>query len=152
MDLNIRRASFEDIEFLFALHRETMREYVDQIWGWREDEQREMFKRGFRPGEIRIIQSEGEDIGVVWTEKSADAVELKRIEIRPECQRRGIGSAVLKRVTSEARGNGLSLRLRVLKINPAHQLYERLGFQRTGESEHHYNYELAERPAEQEAQ
>ena len=35
----LRPASAHDRDFLFDLHRATMKEYVDATWGWNDDEQ-----------------------------------------------------------------------------------------------------------------
>jgi ribosomal protein S18 acetylase RimI-like enzyme len=44
------------------------------------------------------------------------------------CQRRGLGAELLKRLFVEAKESHLPIRLRVLAVNPAKALYERLGF------------------------
>lgn len=56
----------------------------------------------------------------------------------PAYQRRGIGAAILRDVIAEARAGGHAVALRVLKVNPARRLYERLGFAVVGESDTHY--------------
>ena len=45
-----------------------------------------------------------------------------------EYQRRGIGSKLVERLLAEARSARLPLRLRVLRVNPAFRLYQRMGF------------------------
>jgi GNAT superfamily N-acetyltransferase len=50
-------------------------------------------------------------------------------------QRRGIGTEVVKRLIAEANSLNLAVRLNVVRINPARRLYERLGFQVTGEDD-----------------
>jgi ribosomal protein S18 acetylase RimI-like enzyme len=48
------------------------------------------------------------------------------------------GTAVMRRVLAEAASRGLPVTLQVLKANEgARRLYERLGFQVTGQVEHH---------------
>jgi len=51
-----------------------------------------------------------------------------QLYIAKEFQRRGFGTRLLKRLLEEARGSNLPIRLRVLAVNPAKALYERLGF------------------------
>jgi ribosomal protein S18 acetylase RimI-like enzyme len=64
---------------------------------------------------------------------------LATIEIAPEWQRQGIGSAVIRNLQAEADSKGLPLRLQVLKANTsARRLYQRLGFQAAGETETHH--------------
>jgi ribosomal protein S18 acetylase RimI-like enzyme len=50
-------------------------------------------------------------------------------------QRRGIGTEVMKRLIGEAARVDQTMRLHVVKINPALRLYERLGFQVIGEDD-----------------
>jgi ribosomal protein S18 acetylase RimI-like enzyme len=61
------------------------------------------------------------------------------IELLPELQGRGIGSAVVRDLQAAAKTAGLPLRLQVLMTNPAAQrLYERLGFQVTDATATHH--------------
>ena len=50
-------------------------------------------------------------------------------------QRCGIGTELMKSLIEEAKNAGQSVRLNVVKINPARRLYERLGFRITHEDE-----------------
>ena len=63
---------------------------------------------------------------------------MRTIEILPEYQNRGVGSAVIRDVLAQAQAEGLPVGLQVLKVNPARRLYERLGFNVVGETATHY--------------
>jgi ribosomal protein S18 acetylase RimI-like enzyme len=63
--------------------------------------------------------------------------------VRPQDQRRGVGTHLIALVVERARTAGKPVRLGVVKINPARRLYERAGFRLT--SEDHYKYYM-ERP------
>jgi ribosomal protein S18 acetylase RimI-like enzyme len=65
-------------------------------------------------------------------------VLLKFIEVLPEYQNQGIGTAVIKSVLEQAHHTGRPVGLQVLKVNPARSLYERLGFLTTGQTATHY--------------
>jgi len=56
-------------------------------------------------------------------------------------QHRGIASAVLKSLISEAESAGLPLRLSVWHSNPALGLYQRLGFRETARRATHLELE-----------
>ena len=60
------------------------------------------------------------------------------IEISPDYQRRGIGTILMHDLLRKAAARGISVTLQVLKVNPARVLYERLGFELTGETGTHY--------------
>jgi len=62
---------------------------------------------------------------------------ISSIELLPECQNRGIGTHLIKTVIQDAEAKGKRVALQVLKVNPARQLYERLGFVMTGETATH---------------
>lgn len=51
----LRPATAEDYDFLFALHRAAMREYIEPIWGWHEEWQEEYFRKKFDPHERQSI-------------------------------------------------------------------------------------------------
>jgi ribosomal protein S18 acetylase RimI-like enzyme len=65
-------------------------------------------------------------------------VLLKFIEVLPDYQNQGIGTAVIKSVLEEVHHTGQPVGLQVLKVNPARSLYERLGFLTTGQTATHY--------------
>ncbi len=136
--LKLRPATLEDTEFLFHLLKATMREYVDQTWGWDEEWQQAYFQMRFDPTKNQIIVLDDQDIGVMSTEKRENEIFLSSIYILPEYQGQGIGTQLLKSLLAEAFGEGLPVTLRVLKVNPARRLYERLGFSVIRETETHY--------------
>ena len=51
-----------------------------------------------------------------------------RIEVHPDSQNQGIGTAVLRQVLHEAGQADKAVSLHVFEINPARGFYERLGF------------------------
>ena len=82
---------------------------------------------------------------VAWTLRPATAASSRNDQLSCssydslsflEWQGRGIGSAVVQMLVERAHEHGSALALDVFKSNPrAAQLYESLGFVRTGESE-----------------
>ena len=61
MEISLRPASEEDREFLYALHRCTMREVIEKTWGWDETWQLQDFERRFREYVVSVI-----DATVTW--------------------------------------------------------------------------------------
>jgi ribosomal protein S18 acetylase RimI-like enzyme len=55
-------------------------------------------------------------------------LNLDSIYLAPQQQRRGVGTILIQRLIAEADRSGMLVRLSTAKINPARQLYERLGF------------------------
>ncbi len=115
-----------------------MRRQVEKVWGWDEKEQVAFFDKRFEPEGWRIIQVGRKDIGVLIVEEEPDHIYLAEIQIRPEWQSRGIGSAIIRSLMQEAESSGRSLTLRVLHVNErARALYERLGFRPFKQTETH---------------
>lgn len=136
MNITLRQATTADYDFLYDLHRQAMRPYVDATWGWVEAWQEEYFRKKFDPAPRQIIQVAGQDIGVLVYEDKPDHRYLALLELLPAYQGRGIGTAVVKDLLQWADDHQMRLLLHVLKTNPrARQLYQRLGFVICGEEE-----------------
>lgn len=106
-----------------------MRKHVLATFGaWNEDEARRNIAESIAAGYTQIIELGDAPVGIHAVERAPDHIQLWRIFILPEYQRRGIGSELIERLLIEARGAALPLRLRVLRVNPAFKLYERMGF------------------------
>jgi ribosomal protein S18 acetylase RimI-like enzyme len=136
----LRPATVEDFEFLYDLHKVTLREYVHATWGWDEAFQRDFFTKKFLEPPVSIVIVDEQDNGTVTIVSSASDECLAGIELHPRVQRRGIGAAVVRDVVERARARGVPATLRVLKVNVgARRLYQRLGFVVVGESETHYD-------------
>ena len=127
-DLRRRPARDEDFEFLFELTREALGPYVEEIWGWRDDEQRAIQRRFYERGGVEILDEDGVAIGCVAVRRECDHVFLDRIAFLPRAQNRGLGTELVREVMEEAAALGLPVRLSVLSNNPARSLYARLGF------------------------
>ena len=138
MRIGLRPGTLEDREYLWWLHRETMQDDVDKTWGWDEAFQRGQFDENFDPLRLLIIQRGSEPIGYISVRRPGDEIFLAAIEIAPARQNQGIASQLIKELLDEADRSHLPVKLSVLKINPARRLYERLGFQCTGETPTHY--------------
>jgi ribosomal protein S18 acetylase RimI-like enzyme len=126
-DIALRPATADDAEFFFALHKRSLGPYVDQIWGWDDDEQRAYMTGDFDLDRVRVIVVDGVDGGRLDVEERDDEVFLALIELAPEYQGRGIGSRLIRELIGGAGGRRVTLS--VLGVNErAYQLYCRLGF------------------------
>jgi ribosomal protein S18 acetylase RimI-like enzyme len=138
MEYQLRQATELDREWIYCLRVATLRAYVARTWGWDEDYQRERFRQGFRPSACQIVNVDGRDVGLLQVERCETELHLGTILVAPEYQRQGIGTALIRDLLAEARRAGVPVVLQVLRVNPARQLYERLGFTVTGETATHY--------------
>ncbi|HEV2128036.1 MAG TPA: GNAT family N-acetyltransferase [Thermomicrobiales bacterium] len=127
-----------DFDILFDIHRRAMGLYVEAIWGWDDGDQRRRFRGALKPG-VQAVVVDGAIVGMLDVRRGDDEVFIGNIELAPEMQGRGIGSAIIRSVLAEAQGHGVPVRLHVFKINSrARRLYDSLGFSVVGETELHY--------------
>jgi len=130
--LDLRAASEQDREFLYALHCSTMREVIERTWGWDDTWQRADFEKRFAAYTVSIIEAGSRSVGSLWLEQRPDSLYIHDLEIEPASQGRGIGTAVIEMVIEQGTSRGLPIVLSVVPANPrAMRLYERLGFRVT---------------------
>jgi GNAT superfamily N-acetyltransferase len=127
----LRAARRDDEEFLFALHRSAMRDYVEATWGWDERWQRQHFAATYVPAQHAVIvrlDPVPYDIGRISLMRHWRKILLRDIELITAERSRGIGTAVIRALLELAKADGRTVELLVLKCNPAQRLYARLGF------------------------
>ena len=138
-EVSLRPATAADTEFACDTTRETMREYTVATWGeWKEDDARRRVAEHIAAGETRIIELDGVPVGIQTVTREPDCIRLLQLFIRPGHQNRGLGSQLIQQLLDQARAEGLPLRLRVLRVNPAFALYQRLGFKVVQEAPERY--------------
>ena len=72
--LKLRTADPGDKEFAYQVKKAAFREYVEQVWGWDEDEQRGLHDRRFRAEEFHIFALTGDTDTHVLMERPPDPV------------------------------------------------------------------------------
>lgn len=127
----LRGALRDDEAFLFALHRDAMRGYVEATWGWDEDWQRAHFAAHYAPARQAVIVHGGailRDVGRISLTRHWRKIFLRDIELLGTERNHGVGAAIIDAVLTLARDSDRYVELRVLRCNPAQRLYARLGF------------------------
>ncbi|WP_414900506.1 GNAT family N-acetyltransferase [Sphingomonas flavalba] len=88
---------------------------------------------------LLVARVAGVPAGFALSRAIAGEGELLLIGVRPQHRQRGIGTALLDRVTADARALGVTaFHLEVREGNPAIALYERNGFHRIGRRPNYY--------------
>lgn len=127
--ITLRAATGGDFEFIFELHKATLGPYVDQVWGWDDDDQRAYLDRTIDIATTQVIVVDGVDAGRLNLADQDGDVYVGLIEVAADFQRQGIGTRILRDVLDEAFKAGRGVRLSVLKVNTgARRLYQQLGF------------------------
>jgi ribosomal protein S18 acetylase RimI-like enzyme len=147
LSYHIRPAAGEDVGFLADVVFEATRAQGRLPYDFDERQWRERFCdwsmaeiRGEIPGSTTsVVEIDNERAGRLRVTRTADHIELNGIQLLPEIQRRGIGTAIIEDLKSQAAAAGIPIDLGVEKDNPqARKLYERLGFVQAGETEEEY--------------
>lgn len=86
-----------------------------------------------------IILLNDVSIGLVKLSKQNTSLHIRQLQILPRYQNKGIGTLVLKAVIKKGQALDLPITLNVLLANPAKQLYQRHGFNITGQSNIEFN-------------
>jgi ribosomal protein S18 acetylase RimI-like enzyme len=148
ISLNLRPPTAADTEFLCELYASTRFEEV-AAWGWNAEQQAAFLRMQFQAQEASYrIQFPDSDrqlvlwgdraIGCIWVAHTPDAVCLISIALLPGYRNQGIGTDLIQRVFAKATASCRSVRLHVLKFNPAIRFYERLGFVPVEDTGTHY--------------
>jgi ribosomal protein S18 acetylase RimI-like enzyme len=91
-----------------------------------------------------VICSDGQRIGRLRVVRVDEYIEIAGLQVHPDWQGRGIGTAVINEIFAESDRTGVPVELDVAKNNPdAERLYVRLGFRRIAEKEHDYRMRRA---------
>ncbi|MEO7599257.1 MAG: GNAT family N-acetyltransferase [Opitutus sp.] len=136
----LRPATAADYRWLWELKRQTMRPYVEETWGgWDDAAQEAFFRRNFSSETVQIIQVDDRNAGLLNLEHEARELFLANLQIAPDWQYRGLGTAVIRTLLETARALQKPIRLQVLRVNTsALRLYARMGFATYQESPTHY--------------
>jgi GNAT superfamily N-acetyltransferase len=139
----LRDATAADRDLCFEIKKKAFGNYVDEIWGWEEGVQRRLHDKDFVPDQCRIVTLNSQNVGLLVISTEGNSLWINQIYILPIHQNRGYGTRIIQGVIGEADQVGKTVKLQVLKINPAKKLYERLGFTVTGTNGPHHVMERA---------
>lgn len=135
----LRTVTEKDYDFIYRVKKNAYIKYVEKNFGeWKDELQQEFFKafmEKYKEG-ARIITFQGIDIGFYNDCETEYTYEIGNICIIPEYQNQGIGTAILQDVIEKHADK--EIHLQYFKQNPVGRLYERLGFEKCGETAYHY--------------
>jgi ribosomal protein S18 acetylase RimI-like enzyme len=92
------------------------------------DAQHAYYQEHYSAATFDVVLAGGEPAGRLYVSREADEIRIVDIALLPAYCNRGIGTALLRRLQSEAAAAGQPLRIHVERFNPALSLYHRLGF------------------------
>lgn len=128
----LRRATINDLEFLFRVQRDAMKPITGTLHSEKDrDTEADLaeYTERFDPEKVEVIQFEGRDVGRLRVVRSPESIYVGGVQILPEFQGRGIGTALFGELIEESKRSGLVITLEVHDVNTsASDFYKKLGF------------------------
>ena len=139
MNIEFRKCDYNDLDFILKLKELCMKWYIEKIYGWDNDIQREktMEELNMHINDMRIITLNDSDIGVTTFFEESHKYVVGLIMIHPDYQRKGIATKIINDYINKARSENKNIEIKTYKHNPAKRLYERLGFKQFKEDDTH---------------
>ena len=130
VDIEFRKCEYDDCEFILDLKELCLKWYIEIIYGWDINVQRQKTKEELEShkDDMRIIIHDNKDIGVTTFYEENGEYVVGLIMVHPDCQNVGIGSRIINSYIDIARKEKKRILIKTYKLNPAKNLYERLGF------------------------
>ena len=139
--VELRPVAESDNDFLLAVYASTRNDELGQVeWAdgqkemflrWQFELQRREYDTRFPDADYRIIMVDQQPAGRIWVGSDDQQLRLLDIALLPEFQNRGVGTALLESLKTEAENAGKALRHMVFVLNNnADRFYERLGFKK----------------------
>ena len=138
MEIHLRKNDSADVDFARSLYVETMREMIEPLFGWDQCRQEESFGEWFDLEEASIIVADGSAVGWIQIVTNEQEVFLGSLYVKPDMQRHGIGTHIVRELMTRCQHSSKTLTLAVMKANPAIHLYERLGFRVTHDDQYKF--------------
>ena len=137
--VSLRPAGPDDAEALYRIYAST-REAELAALPWEEAAKQAFVRLQFTAQDrhyrsahpqasFDVIVAGDEVLGRLYVDRAPGALVIVDVALAPEHRGRGIGTALLCAVLSEADSAGKPVRLHVQRGNRARRLYERLGFE-----------------------
>src|SRR5215469_9804888 len=134
MRIALRPAVAQDFEYCRRLYFRGMSKIIEELH-LDKTAQEVSFQQQWVLAQVQIITVDGSDAGWLQTTTQDDGVFIAQLFVDAPLQRRGIGTAVINRLITNAARLNHPVSLAVVKINPAVRLYKRLGFHITHEDD-----------------
>jgi ribosomal protein S18 acetylase RimI-like enzyme len=149
--LHLRPEHAGDEPFLFELYASTRADELalsnwdepprSQFLGMQFRAQRAGYREMFPNAQFDLVLENGIAVGRIVVNVTDEEIRIVDLVVAATQRGRGVGTELLRRLLQQAAGANKPLRLQVLKGNRAAQLYQRLGFTKTGESGSHEQFE-----------
>lgn len=139
MKIEFRKCKQNDISFILELKELGMKWYIEKIYGWNIEIQKEKTKREIEKFKdtMKIIVVDNQDIGVTNFFEDEGKYHVGLIIVHPDYQGKGIATKIIKDYIYITREEKKEILIKTYKYNPAKKLYEKLGFKQYDEDDTH---------------
>ena len=139
MKITFRNCEYNDCDFILNLKELGMKWYIEKIYGWDTDIQREKTKHEIEnhKNDMRIIEIDNNDVGVTTFYEENNEYVVGLIIVHPDYRGKGVATNIIKKYIDIAKKNNKNIKIKTYKFNPAKKLYERLGFKIYNEDDTH---------------
>lgn len=142
---NFRPIKKSDERFLSQLYASTREDELSILINWTDEQKREFLEQQFQAqhkfyqGEFKkaqfsLVMMDQHPIGRLYIDRRKDEIRLIDIALLPSYRGQGIGRQLMEEVLEEGRKANKPVRIHVEHNNPAMRLYNRLGFQKVGDT------------------
>lgn len=139
MEIRFRKCEYNDLGFILKLKELGMKWYIEKIYGWDENVQREKTKREIDKfiDKMKIIVIDNKEIGVTNFFEDEGKYHVGLIIVHPDYQGKGLATKIINDYIDIARKEQKEILIKTYKYNPAKKLYEKLGFKQYSEDDTH---------------
>ena len=104
MQYTFRPCTFDDFDFIFELKKQNFKCYVEKIWGWNDEEQKDKLRKDLEEHleHKRIILLNDKPIGIYVVHFTEDGdLYINEISLLKQYQKNGIGTQILTKQIEE---------------------------------------------------
>lgn len=129
-----------ELDEAYQLYRESLFEFIDQVFGWNEAFQQQRFRSSYSIDSLRwLTDVNSQRIGVLSFLNKDQSLHLSLLLLYQAHLGLGLGSLVMKKLEGLATANGHKITLSTFRENKgAVAFYQKLGYQIDKQDEYFY--------------
>ena len=139
----LKPATAEDAAQLAELRVRAMRPSLEAVGRFDPERARTRLLDSFDPSVTWHILKEGKSVGLLVLREKHDHLLLDHLYVEPASQGQNVGNEVMQYVLSQAKQQGLPVKVGALKGSRSNEFYMRHGFtlESAAEWDNHYSWE-----------
>lgn len=141
--LHVHPIAIEDFDSVFQLTKQGLLPYVDAVFGWDDDFQRQRIRDDYDWSWMHWATQANERVGLLCYKRYEQAIHVHLIIVEETYQRQGLGEKIMQTVHKWAQDEQRDVTLSAFKLNErAVALYRKLGYDIEQEEEHFLLFRL----------